>query len=138
MRLRYHCERIDESDSLFIVDRLFKVLHVVVHHRSHFQRSLSARSVEKLTVLIQQLIPLLDGKSTYHHLLRLQAQFQVDHRYRQELSKTSLRSFPSSSSSEHSQCQTQRCDTSKETFSMANRLPSFDYSLSQHSQSLYF
>ena len=143
--LRQHCETIsDDYDRQFAptivlidpIDRLFNILHEIVHNRSVFQRRLSQRSIEKFFTLINQLCPLLDGKSNYKHLLKLEGQLQAGNYHRTETSGKTFRSYPSSSSSEHSQCQQAKHYTA--TAASSSTLVNLDYSISQHSQSQYF
>ncbi len=147
-RLHQYCENseiIDDYDRQFAstisfidpIDRLFNILHEIIHNRSIFQRRLSQRSIDKLFTFIHQISPLLDNQPNHTHILKLEGQLQAGN-YKRTSIKT-FRSYTSSSSSDHSQYQQQKHYTAKAPppppLSKINNL---DYSMSQHSQSQYF
>ncbi|CAF1167547.1 unnamed protein product [Rotaria sp. Silwood1] len=147
-RLRQYCENIEiindnhreyAANIHFIdpIDRLFNILHEIIHNRSIFQRRLSQRSIDKLFTFINQISSLLDGKSNHTHLLKLQGQLQAANYKITETSIKTFRSYTSSSSSDYSQCQQQKHYTTKPPPLPLNH-NSLDYSMSQHSQSQYF
>ncbi len=142
IRLRQHCENseiLDDYDRQFIsaislidpIDRLFNILHEIIHNRSIFQCRLSQRSIDKLFTFILQVSTLLDGKSNHIHVLKLEGQLQAANYKRTGTSIKTFRSYTSSSSSEHSQYQQQKHYTAKAPPSKINNL---DYSMSQQSQ----
>jgi hypothetical protein len=110
-----------------------------VHNRSLFQRRFSQQTIDKLFTLINQIYILLDGKSNYQHVLKLEGQLQAANYYqRRERLRSSLRSeTSSSSSSEHSQCQPMKQHYTVKAPSLSTRTINLDYSISQHSQSQY-
>lgn len=116
------------------IDRLFNILHEIIHNRSIFQRRLSQRSIDKLSIFISQISSLLDGKTSYIHVLKLEGQLQAANYKKAEVS---FRKYTSSSSSEHSQRQQQKHAMKKTPIPLV-RYNSLDYSMSQQSQSQYF
>lgn len=105
-RLRQQCENFFTNEPNEIIDRLFNIFHQLVHNRSHFQRRLSQQSIEKIYSTIHYVVTLLDGKIHYRHLLKLQGQLQAGNYFDpSERTRKYFRNYPSSSSSEHSQCQ---------------------------------
>ena len=135
-RLHQYCENQESFNDFDInislidpVDRLFNILHEIIHNRSIYQSRLSQRSIDKLFTFITQISPLLDGKSNYIHTLKLQGQLQAGNYKRTETSIKTFRSYTSSSSSDHSQYQ--KHYTTKAPPSKMNNL---DYALSQQSQ----
>ncbi len=144
-RLGQYCENsetIDDYDRQFAVtidpiNRLFNILHEIIHNRSIFQRRLSQRSIDKLFTFINQISVLLDGKPNYTHILKLEGQFQAANYKRTGISSKTFRTYTSSSSSDHSQYQQQKHYTAKAP-PPPSKNNSLDYSMSQHSQSQYF
>jgi hypothetical protein len=145
IRLRQYCENaeiIDDYDRQFAstmpfidpIDRLFNILHEIIHNRSIFQCRLSQRSIEKFFLFIDQVSLLLNGKSNHSHILKLEGQLQAANYKRTGTSIKTFRSYTSSSSSDHSQYQQQKHYTTKAPPKMNN----LDYSMSQQSQSQHF
>ncbi|CAF0927808.1 unnamed protein product [Adineta ricciae] len=115
-RLSQNCENSEISITLSnvdLIDRLFNILHEIIHNRSIFQRRLSQRSIDKLYTFINQVSSLLDGKVNYTHLLRLEGQLQAGNYKRTRMTEKVFRTYTSSSSSEHSQYQQQKHHTTK-------------------------
>lgn len=114
------------------IDRLFRILHDIVHNRSIYQARLSQRSIEKIYRFLNQISPLLDGKSTFTHTLKLQGQLQAGN---YKLIETKIQTYPSytssSSSSDHSQIQQQKYFNNNR---MSSKMNNLDYSMSQSSQ----
>ena len=144
IRLGQYCENTDITDDSdrhvsFIdpIDRLFNIFHDIIHNRSIFQRRLSQRSIDKLFTFINQLAPLLDGKTNYMHILKLEGQLQAGNYKRTGISGKTFRTYTSSSSSDHSQYQQQKHYTAKAPPPPSKTI-NLDYSMSQHSQSQYF
>ena len=139
-RLGQNCENSEISTTLSNIDpidRLFNILHEIIHNRSIFQRRLSQRSIDKLYTFINQVSSLLDGKVNYTHLLRLEGQLQAGNYKRTRMTEKVFRTYTSSSSSEHSQYQQQKHHSTKAP-SIPLRNNSLDYSFSQQSQWQYF
>jgi hypothetical protein len=82
-------------------------------------------------------LALLDGKTNYTHILKLEGQLQAANYKRTETVIKTFRSYTSSSSSEHSQYQQQKHYTARAP-PLPSKNNSLDYSMSQHSQSQYF
>ncbi|CAF1329394.1 unnamed protein product [Adineta steineri] len=120
------------------IDRLFNILHEIIHNRSIFQRRLSQRTVDKLFTFINQVINLLDGKPNYTHILKLQGQLQAANYKTIEISNKIFRTYTSSSSSDHSQYQQQQQQKHYTTKALTSKANNLDYAMSQHSQSQYF
>ncbi|UJR09887.1 hypothetical protein I4U23_014109 [Adineta vaga] len=147
-RLYQNCENSEINDdydqqfpktisSIDAIDRLFNILHEIIHNRSIFQRRLSQRSIDKLYTFMNQTSTFLDGKVNYTHLFKLQGQLQAANYKRTGMTSKIFRTYTSSSSSDHSQYQQQKHYTTKAP-SMSLKNNSLDYSLSQQSQSQYF
>lgn len=144
-RLRQLCETIeivDDYDREFLpidpIDRLFNLLHDIIHNRSYFQSRLSQRSIDKFFTFISQISTLLDGKSHHAHALKLEGQLQAVNYHRTGTSMKTFRSYTSSSSSDQSQYQQQKHYTVKAPTMATSKMNNLDYSISQQSQSLYF
>lgn len=139
-RLCQYCENsetIDDYDRQFItiidpIDRLFNILHEIIHNRCIFQRRLSQRSIDKLFTFIHQISILLDGKSNHFHTFKLEGQLQAGNYKKTGTSIKTFRSYTSSSSSDHSQYQKHY------TAKPPSKINNLDYSISQQSQSQYF
>ncbi|CAF1318652.1 unnamed protein product [Rotaria sordida] len=147
-RLRQYCENVEiinDNDHEFAtniglvnpIERLFNILHEIIHNRSMFQHRLSQRSIDKLFIFINQISSLLNGKSNHTHLLKLEGQLQAANYKTTEISIKTFRSYTSSSSSDYSQYQQQKHYTIKPP-PLPLKNNSLDYSMSQHSQSQYF
>jgi hypothetical protein len=141
-RLGQNSEMNDDYDRQFAatislidpIDRLFNILHEIIHNRSIFQRRLSQRSIDKLFIFINQISPLLDNKPNHIHILKLQGQLQAANYKKSGTSTKTFRTYTSSSSSDHSQY---KHYTTKAP-PPPSKNNSLDYSLSQQSQSQYF
>jgi len=133
---------VDDYDRQFVstislidpIDRLFNILHEIIHNRSIFQHRLSQRSIDKLFIFITKISGLLEGKTNHFHTLKLEGQLQAANYKRTETSIKTFRSYTSSSSSDHSQYQQQKHYTAKPP----SKINNLDYSMSQQSQSQYF
>ncbi|CAF1933985.1 unnamed protein product [Rotaria magnacalcarata] len=148
IRIHQHCENtelIGDNGRKFVsticaidpIDRLFNILHEIIHNRSIFQRRLSQRSIDKLSIFTTQISSLLDGKAHYNHILKLEGQLQAANYKKVETSIKLFRKHTSSSSSDYSQRQQQKHYTKNPPISSL-RYNSYDYSMSQQSQSQYF
>ena len=142
-RLHQLCETmeiVDDYDRQFLpidpIDRLFNLLHDIIHNRCYFQSRLSQRSIDKFFTFISQVSTLLDGKSPHAHTLKLEGQLQAANYHRTGTSMKTFRSYTSSSSSDHSQYQQQKHFTIKAP--AISKMNNLDYSISQQSQSQYF
>jgi hypothetical protein len=145
-RLCQNSEIVDDYDRQFAstislidpIDRLFNILHEIIHNRSIFQRRLSQRSIDKIFIFMNQISPALDGKPNHTHLLKLEGQLQAANYKRSGTSTKTFRTYTSSSSSDHSQYQQKKHYTTKPPPPPPSKTNSLDYSFSQHSQSQYF
>ena len=145
VRLRQHGENLENFDNynhqfassislIDPIDRLFNILHEIIHNRSIFQRRLSQRSIDRLFTFIHQVSSLLEGKPNHFHVFKLEGQLQAANYNRTQSTIQTFQSYTSSSSSDHSQCQQQTHHT-KKTLELTSKINCLDYSMSQNSQS---